>query len=290
MKRLNPTLDVVFKLLFARNPELLRAMLSAVLAQEISELTVLNPELPGDLSSEKLIRLDIRVVLQTGKRVVVEMQIRVTAELAARVAYYTARDYGQQLRRGEDYGALTPTVTVLWVVEPMFSAQMRLHSIYEMRERVTQHLFSEDLTIHVLQLSKINEGPAEDETFTEQAVRRWARFLTARTEPEFRELAKEDRTMASAEKALEKISQDPAAARLAQDREDALTFYNIGLAMSREEGKAEGKAEGQRAMVVQLCELHGVELTSERRAFLDATDTDLAALFEHLAMKRSWPQ
>ncbi len=116
---LNPRNDVVFKLLFTRNPDMLGAMLEAVLAEHIASFTVLNPELPGDLSSDKNIVLDVRVLLANGARVDVEMQVRVTPELRARLVYYAARDYTQQLSRGGAFEALTPTVLAVWLDQPL---------------------------------------------------------------------------------------------------------------------------------------------------------------------------
>lgn len=54
-ERLDPTLDVVFKLLFSSDEELLIALLTAVLRPEkrIASAQVRNPELPKDFSDDK---------------------------------------------------------------------------------------------------------------------------------------------------------------------------------------------------------------------------------------------
>ncbi|MBI5543866.1 MAG: Rpn family recombination-promoting nuclease/putative transposase [Deltaproteobacteria bacterium] len=76
--RLDPKLDVVFKLLFAhpRNRDLLLSLLTAVLrpTSPISELEVLNPEVSKDAVADKGIVLDIHVRLEDGRHVDVEMQ------------------------------------------------------------------------------------------------------------------------------------------------------------------------------------------------------------------------
>ena len=76
--RLDPTLDVVFHLLFsdARNKALLISLLEAVLQPPvpIGEVTVLNPTLPKELVGDRGAELDLLVCLQDGRRVNVGMQ------------------------------------------------------------------------------------------------------------------------------------------------------------------------------------------------------------------------
>jgi predicted transposase/invertase (TIGR01784 family) len=193
MERLDPKLDLVFKTLFVRNEALLRNMLEEVLAQPIASFTVCNPGIPGELSTDKEIVLDVRVLLKNQTRVDVEMQIRVRPGLTARLVYYAARDYADQLRRGEAYTMLTPTVIVLWLLEPLFD-DLPLHSVFEFRERTHGLLLSDQLQIHLLQLSKL---AAELESPREPGITRWARFLMAQDEDELDRLAKETPIMHS---------------------------------------------------------------------------------------------
>ena len=66
-KRLDPKLDVVFKILFSaqENRELLISLLSAVLrpSSPIASVQVLNPEMPKELVTDKGSVLDLHVKL-----------------------------------------------------------------------------------------------------------------------------------------------------------------------------------------------------------------------------------
>jgi predicted transposase/invertase (TIGR01784 family) len=255
MQRLDPKLDVVFKLLFVRHPELLRPMLEAVLEHRVAEFTILNPEIPGELSVDRSVVLDVRVVLASGERVDVEMQVTAEPALPARLVCYAARDYADQLRRGDTFAELTATVVIAWLVEPLKPLGPRFHSVFELRERSTGQLFSDQLCFHVLQLAHLSAGdlpasppaPAETSISTPsaQATRRWARFLVAQSDAELEALAQEDPIMQSAKQALEELSQDPLAARLARERADSLKLYEMSLLRAAREGRAQGKAEGK---------------------------------------------
>jgi hypothetical protein len=98
MRRLDPKLDIVFKLLFLRNPGLLRSLLEAVLDRTVTDFEVLNPEVPGEFPADKAIVLDTRVRLDGGERVDVEMQARGNAFLAERFLFYATRDYSGSRR------------------------------------------------------------------------------------------------------------------------------------------------------------------------------------------------
>jgi len=242
MKRLDPKLDLVFKLLLTRNQALLIDMLQGILARPIEELTVLNPGIPGELASDKEIVLDIRAQLADGSRVDIEMQIRTHPALTSRLVYYAARDYADQLGQGADYHLLTPTAVIVWLVEPLFAPLNRLHSVFELRERHTHELFGDQLAIHLLQLGS---PLASNATEYDANIDRWARFLVAKDDAEFSQLASEDPIMAIAKQDLDLLSLDPATRRLARERSDAVKLYKLDLAASKAEGEAKGEAKGR---------------------------------------------
>ena len=252
---LDPKLDVVFKLLFTRELELLRSMLEAILGETIEEVRIMSPELLGDRSGDKGVVMDVRVALPS-KRADVEMQGQDHTALAERLLFYGTRDYTQQLRKGGRWEELTPTVVVAWLVEPLFENSEEFHTIFELRSRSDGRLYSEHLSIHVLELSRIPKDGAALPSVSERAVVRWARFLTARTEQEYEELAMEDPIMDAAKQALERLSLDPEAVRIAQEREDELKLDRIERAKAIEKGVAKGVQEAvekavQEARVVQ---------------------------------------
>lgn len=240
MSSLDPKVDVVFKLLLTREPALLRDMLQGILARPIPDLTLLNPGIPGELASDKQIVLDIRAALDDGSHVDLEMQLRNLPALASRLLFYAARDYAGRLNRGEKYHLLTPTTGIVWLLKPLFPTLDRLHAIFELRERHTALRFSDQLAIHVLQLSHLSRSNATGYTAT---VERWARFLVASGEEERERLALEDPIMRIAKQTLDRLSEDPATRRLAREREDSIKLYEMHLAASRAEGEAQGRAQ-----------------------------------------------
>lgn len=281
---LDPTLDIVFKLLLTQEPALLVDMLQGVLARNVRMPTVLNPGILGAQVRNKQVGLDLRVALDDGSRADLEMQRRAPANLAARLVYYGTRDFSDQLVRGDDYEDLTPTSVIAWLGQPMFRDLRRLHAIFELRERHTHRLFSDHLAFHILQLPHLSSSPlpSTESSCYDAQVTRWARFFTARSDAELEQLASETEIMSLAKQTLDRIAQDPQARELVREREDALKLYRNELAVTLAKGEAKGLRKGLRkgrneGRVELLLEQLGVRfgrLSSSVRAQVQSASSD----------------
>jgi len=134
---LDPTLDVVFKLLMTRQPRLLQHMLEGILRRSIGSLRLVDATLPGEHAHGKGIVVDVRCVLDDGARITLEMQRRGTEALRLRLLFYWARGFTDQLSWGEDYDQLRPTVVIAWL--PGRSTTIRLvRSTYDLHPELVE--------------------------------------------------------------------------------------------------------------------------------------------------------
>jgi hypothetical protein len=78
---------------------------------------------------------------------------------------------------------------------------------------------------------------------------------------------------------LTQLSASPRAQELARERTEALAFYRMGLAATRNRAIAEGRVEGQRKVLLHVLEQRFGVLPSEARdRVLDAREEEI----EHL--------
>jgi PD-(D/E)XK nuclease family transposase len=137
-RTLDPRLDIVFNLLFGaeQNRQLLIALLNDVLrpSTAIVSVQVLPPAPEAGTVEDKLIFLDLRVRLQSGEQVDVEMQTRRHPALRPRVLFYWGRMYIGQLKRGDSYSGLQRCVVVL-ITDFDELPGSRFHSLFQARER-----------------------------------------------------------------------------------------------------------------------------------------------------------
>jgi predicted transposase/invertase (TIGR01784 family) len=271
---LDPKLDVVFKMLFAAegNRPLLCALLSAVLEPivPITDVFVLNPEVSLRTVQEKGAVLDVRARLADGRHINVEMQTGPHAGLRERALFYWAKIYSTQLQRGDDYRELAPTISI-FILDFVELSWGEYHSVFSVLERQSGRALSDGLSIHVLQLPKLPaRAPA-----SAAAVLRWGRFFAAESAEELEELAMSDPNLREAKQALESLSADPTAQRLAEERELWAWNYQRSLHLAQKQGEARGEARA----ILTVLESRGLIVSEvERERILTCGDP---ALLDH---------
>jgi predicted transposase/invertase (TIGR01784 family) len=271
MNTLDPTLDIVFKLLFGgpKSQRILIALLTAVLQPKspITHVTILNPEIPKDNVGDKGIELDLLVHLDDGTQANVEIQAKGRIAFRNRAMYYWARTYANQLHKGDAYSKLKPVVIIIFAGYRELATN-RLHSVFHVLEIHDHVRFEDAFALHLVELPRINDPDAVAEAMP--AVRRWARFLGAHTDEERSEVAKEDPMVNEAQKILVELSSDEEVRRLAEQRELALKFWEMELELRHQKGREEGREEGQAESILKILSARGLQLTSEDHARLMA--------------------
>jgi predicted transposase/invertase (TIGR01784 family) len=279
---LDPTLDVVFKLLFASpsNRAGLISLLTAVLKppKRIARVELRDPELSVRLPSDKRGRLDLLVVLEDGTQIDVEMQAFKRTGFRKRAVYYWARVFGGQLTPGDQYEQLRPVVSVLILAYSELPGD-RLHSFFELREVHDGTRFTDVLGIHVIELEKRPRlGDSGEGDLADADLVAWCRFLGATSDEEAAEACTVNPSIAKTLAVLEELSKDPELREAARKRELDLQLYRIELAeeraAGREEGREEGRAGAQRVMLSRLLETRFGRLDSALSARLERASVD----------------
>lgn len=171
------------------------------------------------------------------------------------------------------------------------SGARRFHATYEVRELHDHSLLSDVLGVHVIELPRLEEASGEGEGLE---LQRWARFLRFDDERALDSLASESPIMAEAKHALEILSREPSAQRIAEMREEAELMRRLDRAEDLAEGREQGLADGRRLGLLRsieaVCRAFGIELDDERRTSLAALDEPaLTAFLDSLCERRTWP-
>lgn len=260
----------------------------------------MNPEIGQAAVDDKSIVLDIRARLQTGTTINVEMQTRNVPPFRKRFLYYWARTFSDQLRPGDTYRALRPTISIalLSYREPQNS---RFHSIFRLLETQDHTPYGDSLELHLIQLPRLPELTDADR-LADAPLLRWTQFFEARSDQELDQAAMNDPALSKARDLLRDISAEPDARRMAEERERAQITRAIEDTALRDEGREEGRQQGReegreagrlqqlRETIVDLCDVIGVPLDVVRLAHLDAAPLDeLLALRQHIKQHHTWP-
>lgn len=118
MQFANPQNDIAFKKIFGseKHKNILIGFLNTVLDLQndniIESIEYLNTFQLPDVIWHKYSLLDIQATDQAGRRFIVEMQVENAPYIEKRFLYYAARVYTSQIKRGDSYKKLQPTIFI----------------------------------------------------------------------------------------------------------------------------------------------------------------------------------
>src|SRR5690349_6155506 len=116
MPDISPRIDIAFKKIFGveENKDLLISLINSIVspADQVLDVTLLNPYNPKNFKNEKFSILDIKALGHNGKRFNIEMQISDEADYDKRPLYYWAKLYTEQLKSSQDYSELSKAIGI----------------------------------------------------------------------------------------------------------------------------------------------------------------------------------
>lgn len=176
-----PRSDLLFRWIFGDqdNPalvtDLLRAALPHLPDREWTDIVTLDPHQLPDHAYGKESVLDVRVTTATGKKIDIEVQLRLTAGIRNRLVLYGAELLTDGVERGQGYDELHQTIVVVIAAEVVVPEEPGYHHKVDLRTE-HHHRFTDLLELHILELCRI----PEDDDGTD--LWHWLRFLAASTE------------------------------------------------------------------------------------------------------------
>jgi len=158
MLGIDPKVDYAFKRVFGepRNADILIHLPNAILRlpEPIASVEILNPFNEKDFAEDKLTVLDIKARDQAGRLFNVEMQLLLPKHFRARILYYWAGLYRQQLAEGDSYARLRPTISICLLNQVLFEEVEDYHLAFGLFNVEHGLRFSDHLELHVLELPK----------------------------------------------------------------------------------------------------------------------------------------
>jgi predicted transposase/invertase (TIGR01784 family) len=267
----DPCNDVAFKKMFLEHPQRTASFLNALLRlkgeRRIQSVEFLPQEcLPLIAESKKSI-LDVRVTDHRNFQYIVEVQNRYLNSYIQRIQYYAAHVYVGQMKKAEDYTALSP-VTVLSIQNhTLFPDSVPFLSFHRNREDITGESYLSDMAYAFVELPKFLKTEAEIQTPEDHWVYllKEARNLDHIPDKAPEEVQSafhvlEEHTWSELEreayfKARMAIMDDRDAFKTAHDQGQAAGWaagLEKGLEKGRQAGREEGLEEGARLKALEI--------------------------------------
>ncbi|UWW96866.1 MAG: Rpn family recombination-promoting nuclease/putative transposase [Candidatus Cardinium sp.] len=186
MEKITPKVDLAFKKIFGveENKDLLIDLINATVspADQVRDVTLLNPYNAKNFRSDKLSILDVKAVGETGKMFNIEIQITDEADYDKRALYYWAKLYTDQLQAAQHYSTLNKAIGIHILNFTSIPDSKRYHNVFHITEKESGMPYFSDLELHTIELVKFSTGPKETlDTLLEKiknGLDIWTAFLT----------------------------------------------------------------------------------------------------------------
>jgi predicted transposase/invertase (TIGR01784 family) len=155
------TVDYAFKKVFGDelNAPVLIHLLHAVVqpTQLITGMEIMQSQSEKEAPLDKQAIGDVRARDQGKRHFFVEMQWDVPWYFPNRMVYYWSKFHSQQMREGEDYQILGPTIAIFFTKETVFKGVPDHHHVFRLRDEKNGLVFCEDVEFHLIELPKFTK-------------------------------------------------------------------------------------------------------------------------------------
>ena len=200
------TNNYAFQKIF-KNEEIVKGFLMALLhlkETDIETLEVADPFVEGEVKEEKEGILDVKMVLNGGKKINIEMQNTYQEDWAERSLFYNCRMFTEGLYHGQPYGDLEPCIHV-GILDFDLMKTPGFHHHIKLLDIKTNEEYSSKLQFHVVQLKQV-ESATEEEKQTELYY--WAKLLAAKDWKQVEETIRGNPYREAVKNEMYKMSQD----------------------------------------------------------------------------------
>ena len=238
---------------------------------DIEDVTVINPIILGESIADKEMHLDVRVIVDHGRNMNLEMQTVNHAGWAERSLSYACRSF-DSLCHGEHYEDAPGIWQIAFCDFTLFEQHRAFVSTYMLLEADSDHhVYTDKFKITNVDLTSISL--AKDDSVDAEIVN-WARLFKARTWEELRMLAEKDKQLGETISSAWQLSKDREIREQMRRREENERLWNYTVRHAEE---AEKKAEEAERRLVDGLRAAAEEVTEAKNKLAEAENKAVEA-------------
>ncbi|MEI0557924.1 Rpn family recombination-promoting nuclease/putative transposase [Brachyspira intermedia] len=186
MRNINVLNDYFMRYMFAKegHEHILLNLINAVRTdynqEPFEEVKVLNTFNLKETVNDKQSIVDVRAITKSGETVLIEIQRVGNQSFVYRSLYYWAKGYISNLRNNEKYNDLKQVIVINILDFNLLKDINKEHSCYVIKELETNHILTNHLEMHFLELPKYLSSSS---TLTDELYA-WFYFLTIKEKRE----------------------------------------------------------------------------------------------------------
>ncbi len=247
MSDIRITTDIFIRYLFGseNNKDLLLDFINAVLIDSgfkpVKEVFIKNPFNLSNLATLKESVLDVKAIDESGRMYDIEVQVAEQLDFVKRTLYYWAKNYSDQLDKGEDYYELKPVICINILNFLLFDDIEKVHSCFLVKEKdIEDYVLNDHFQLHFIEMAKFD---SEYKNMNE-VLKQWLLFMKfGEKEEEFMRYGITDEKIYKAKEEYKKFTMNDELKESYEAHMKWLRDYNTGLVTSYKKGRIEEKIE-----------------------------------------------
>ena len=205
-------------------------------------LEILNPFNLKKHYKDKETIVDVKCITKNGTVVIIEVQLAGSSRFPERILYYWASNYSKLLKKGEQYDALTPVISIN-LLNFNLNKDGNAHSCYMIYDTKNKRLLTDHLQIHIIELKKFKKN------ILAKDLNCWLDFFTNKNlEGNMSEIVKEKPIMEEAQKRYNNFIRS----RLMMSEYEKKEIYLYDKQIMLEDKRREGIKEGRHAEQISM--------------------------------------
>lgn len=242
------TNDYMFRVILQTCNDVLRSLICALLhieSEQIRSVVITNPIVLGQAIDDKEFVMDINVLLNNDAMINLEMQVVNEHNWTDRSLAYMCRSF-DRLYHGQKYEEALPVIHIGFLDFRLFKDHTEFYGIYKLLNVKDYYLFSDKLTLGVVDLTCIELATEEDKAYE---IDYWARLFKATTWEELKMIAEKNEAMQEASQAIYEFSADELIRQQCRARDE---YYRKERTRERDEAAMTAKIKEQAATIDEL--------------------------------------
>jgi len=243
MRFLNMKTDYAFKKVFGseNSKDILKSFLNSTLElkYDIEDLTIEDPYNVPKLQGMKDTSVDVKATLSDKTKVIIEMQILNHDGFESRILYNTAKNYANQLDKGDKYNLLNPVIALTIVNFEMFEFD-KFKSIFQLFEKENFTKYKDDIELVFIELPKFKKSFQECENIEDK----WIYFIKNARDLDIVPKI-EDKNLKKAFDIANTATLSKEELEIQEKREEFIFMQKSSIEKAKREGREEGKKEGR---------------------------------------------
>ena len=207
---------------------------------------ILNPFNLKRHYKDKETIVDVKCITKNGTVVIIEVQLSGNSRFPERILYYWSLNYSKLLKKGEQYDALTPVISINLLNFNLNKKNNNVHSCYMIYDTKSERLLTDHLQIHMIELKKFKFGvcpPLAKDNNLSKDLNCWLGFFTTKNMEEYMsEIVKEKPIMEEAHKRYNNFIRS----RLMMTEYEKKELYQYDKQITLEDKRREGIKEGMK--------------------------------------------